>query len=65
MKNYLKMSIVSDLEETMDYIKQMTSAILEGDIKGAEHFMDRINRCVDQIEDDLAETHTEFVYDEA
>ena len=65
MKNYLKMGIAADLEEAMDYIKQMISAILEGDVKGAEHFMDRINACLSQIEDDLAETHNEFVMDEA
>jgi len=65
MTNFLKMCISADIEEAMDYLKQMHSAILDGDIKGAEHFVDRVNACLLQVEDGLAETHNEFVFDEA
>lgn len=65
MTNFLKMCITADIEEAMDYLKQMHSAILDGDTKGAEHFIDRVNTCLVQVEDGLAETYNEFVVDEA
>jgi flagellin-specific chaperone FliS len=59
------MCVGADIEDAIDFLKQMNGSIQEGDIKGAEHFLDKVNLCLDQIEDGLAESQKERLYDEA
>jgi hypothetical protein len=65
MTNFLKMCVSADIEDAIDFLRQMNGAIQEGDTRGAEHFLDRVNSCLEQIEDGLAESSKELVYDEA
>lgn len=65
MSKFTKMCINVDIEEAIEMLKQMNSAILDSDAKGAEHFLDRINDLIMQIEDGMSELSSELLYDEA
>lgn len=65
MSKFTKMCINVDIEEAIEMLKQMNSAILDNDAKGAEHFLDRINDLIMQIEDGMSELSSELLYDEA
>lgn len=65
MSNITKLSLSVDIEETIEYLKQMNAVVKDGDLNGAEHFFDRVNDMIMQIEDGISELRCELVYDEA
>lgn len=55
MTNFMKLGINADIDEMISYLKQMQGTILDNDIEGTAHFLDRVRECLDQIEDGVAE----------
>lgn len=55
MTNFIKMCVNADIEDTIDFLKQMQGCIQDGDIKGAEHFADKVREAFNQAQEGLFE----------
>ena len=55
MNTFMKISIGSDIEEAMDYLRQMQACVQDGDIRGAEHFGDKVRAAFEQAQEGLFE----------
>ena len=67
MNKFTKMCVSADIDEAIDFLRQMQGCVLDGDVKGAEHFLDKVVFTVGQLEYAIAEADTrdELVMDEA
>ncbi len=63
MSNIIKLSLSVTIEETIELLKQMNSVVKDSDLRGAKHFLDRVNDAINEIEDDISALD-ELVYDE-
>jgi hypothetical protein len=55
MNTFMKISIAQDIQEAMDHLRQMQSCVQDGDIQGAEHFMDKVREAFEQAQEGLFE----------
>jgi len=55
MTNFLKMCVNADIEDAIDFLKQMQGCVQDGDIRGAEHFADKVKEAFDLVQEGLFE----------
>jgi hypothetical protein len=64
MDKFTKLSIYTDIGLAMMFLKQMRTAVGQGDIKAAEKFIPQVNYCLERVEDELVASNNELVFDE-
>ena len=64
MDKFTKMCITTDINSAMIFLKQMHTAVMQGDTKAAEKFISQVNACLEQVEDELVASNNELVFDE-